>query len=290
MLRQNYFSDLKHPKPKTLAISPFFFCLSLAVMLCQNSARAEILEIPGTGACEPLMIKLAAEFSAKHPDLKVVAPPSIGSGGGIKAVMNDKAVLARVARPLKQTEAEAGLRRIVFARDAVVFGVGEKVDVQGLASAQLADIFAGKIMTWQEVGGSNAPVRVVIRENGDACLKVLQKNMAEFRDIAFSKNAKLVFHDTEMVDLLDKYKTAVGWLTASTMASSETALRALEVDGIAPVSENVTSGKYKFAVEYGLVYKPDKVSDSARRFMDFIFSSSGKEVLEENGLIPFPRQ
>ena len=39
-------------------------------------------------------------------------------------------------------------------------------------------------------------------------------------------------------------------------------------------------------VDYALVYKENRLSELARRFIDFIFSDAGKAVLIKYGLIP----
>jgi phosphate transport system substrate-binding protein len=81
------------------------------VIACSLSAgaRAADLSVVGTGDGIDLLRALGAAYTADHPDINVIVPPSIGSGGGIAAVGSDKEVLARIARPLSDTEKQAGL-------------------------------------------------------------------------------------------------------------------------------------------------------------------------------------
>ena len=142
--------------------------LGLAASVMQ-AAAAELV-IPGSGDCEFILNRLAAEFEKAHPGRRVQVPPSTGSTGGVKAVLQNEAVLARVARALKPEESQAGLKHVVFARDAVVFAVGEKVTVKSLNAAQLADLFGGRVSNWREVGGEPGPVRLVVREEGETSI------------------------------------------------------------------------------------------------------------------------
>src|SRR5260370_36482406 len=79
-----------------------------ALSLCAN-VHASDLSVVGTGDGIDLLRALGAAYTADHPDTNVIVPPSIGSGGGVAAVGSDKEVLARIARPLSDSEKEAGL-------------------------------------------------------------------------------------------------------------------------------------------------------------------------------------
>lgn len=247
-------------------------------------AVAASLAVPGTGACEAVMGKLADAFNERNPVHRVTVPPSIGSDGGIRAVIDEQAPVARVARPLTGEEGRAGLTYRVFAKDAVVFAAGRQVKLEGLSQGQLADIFRGKINNWREVGGEGAPIYVLIREEGDSSLKVIQEHIKAFNGIAFAKGAKLLYHDYEMVEMLNKYRKAIGWLTASAVVG--TGIKPLAIDGMAPTAENLISGRYPLVIEYALVYREARLEGLAREFVDFVFSPPGREVLVSQGLIP----
>ena len=108
----------------------------------------------GTGDGIDLLRALGAAYTADHPETNVIVPPSIGSGGGIAAVSSDKEVLARIARPLSDSEKEAGLVATPVFRLPSAFFVHRAAGVTGLTSAQLADVYRGKITNWRDVGGS----------------------------------------------------------------------------------------------------------------------------------------
>lgn len=160
------------------------FLLLMTVLIIQATpVFGDNLDIPGTGACEPILADLARSYNEANPGDTVTVPPSTGSGGGIAAVLKGQSQLARVARPLKEAELQQGLISLIFARDAVAFVVGRDVKVKNLSSDQLAAIFSGKIKNWKDVGGNPNLIRVIGREPGDSSLSVIEARINSFRNL-----------------------------------------------------------------------------------------------------------
>jgi phosphate transport system substrate-binding protein len=254
-----------------------------------QSAIAETLEIPGTGSCEVVLKYLASSFKVQNPGHEVIIPPSIGSKGGINAVITDKNLIARVNRPLEGDETKYGMKYLLFARDAVVFAIGEKVEIQNLTSSQLADIFSGKIDNWQQVGGNKAPIRALIRQPGETSLRIIQQHIKPFEQLTFTEQAKILYHDYEMVDFLAKYKMAIGWLTLSPIFMSKT-IKPIALDNILPTPQNLLADKYKLVCDYALIYKENRLNELGKKFVDYIFSDSSKQIMKKYGLIPMERK
>ncbi len=132
-----------------------------------SSLQAADLSVVGTGDGIDLLRALGAAYTADHPDTNVIVPPSIGSGGGVAAVGSNKEVLARVARPLSDSEKEAGLIATPVFRLPSAFFVHRSAGVSSLTNAQLADIYSGKVTNWRDVGGQDMRIKVVRREDQD---------------------------------------------------------------------------------------------------------------------------
>ncbi len=269
--------------------SLFLFVPILSVLAFPAGAVfSETLAVPGTGACEPIVDELANAFNRINPAVQVSVPPSTGSGGGISAVLKGEAHLARIARPLKEAEERQGLVQLVFARDAVAFVVDKDLKVSNLSTAQVVDIFTGKISNWKDVGAQPAMIRVVTREPGDSSLAVLQEHIKEFRDMAFTPKAKVVLYDRATVETLEKYKNTVGFITMSSYRWAKGRIKPVSLDGIAPTPENMLSGKYRLVESYALIYKKE-LTPAAKKFVDFVFSAEGKKILTGNRLIAVNR-
>jgi phosphate transport system substrate-binding protein len=264
--------------------------LAFFPFLSAAPVRADILEIPGTGACEVLLRGVAQAFNAKYPGHRVIVPATIGSSGGIRLVIGDQAILARVARPLKDQEKDLGLRYLVFARDMVVFAGGAKVTVKNLTKAQLVDVYTGKITNWRDLGGAPGPIRLLLRQPGDANLLIIRENLPLFRDIAFPADAKVIHTDPKMLNMLQKYKYSLGWVTFSSLKGVHSPVHPLALDGIAPTPGNARSHKYQLIDDYALVFKENRLNDLAISFIDFIFAKTAQQLMEQYGVIPVDKE
>ena len=74
---------------------------------------------------------------------------------------------------------------------------------------------------------------------------------------------------------------AIGYIS---LGSLNNTVKALNIDGAEATAENVKSGTYKVARPFNIVTK-DGVSGVAQDFIDYIMSSDGQKVVEENGCI-----
>jgi phosphate transport system substrate-binding protein len=271
-------------------LSGLFFLALLAVeMLPVAEGFGATLPIPGTGACEVVLTELAEAYNLGNPEEPINIPPSTGSGGGLKALLGGEAQLARVARRLKAEEEGQGVVHLVFARDAVAFVVGKQVEISNLNAGQLAAIFTGKIDNWKDVGGEAAVIRVIGREPGDSSLIVIQEHLKEFKEIAFTPKAKILLYDRDAVETLAKYKNSIGFIPMSSEKWAEGAIKPISLDGVAPIRANILAGTYRLVEDYAFVYKKE-LTPGAGRFVEFVFSKEGKNILEKNGLITVERR
>lgn len=202
----------------------------------------------------------------------------------------DQALMGRVSQPLKEEERAYGLRYLVFARDAVIFAVGARVEIQSLTTNQIIDIFSGKITNWQDVGGNSGIIRVLTREPGDSSLLVIQQHLQTFQRLTLTPDRKIAYRDSAMMDMLEKYKNAIGFITNSSLGGLETLIKPVALDHIMPTPANLQAGKYKLVCDYALVFKEKRLNETARKFLDFIFSEAGKAIMVKNGLIPTTRE
>lgn len=264
--------------------------LGIVASFCLITAgAAEAFEIPGTGSCEEALKRIASVYERSNPLVRIVVPPSIRSGGGIRRVLDGDAVIARVSRPLTAEEVRNGLEYREYGTEAIVFVVGEGVRARSLSIRQLADIYSGKIRTWDEVSGGKGPIRVLYRQEGESSREYLEEAFAEFRNLRYTENGKMLFHDSEMLDLLQKFRNSIGILTSSTLLAAREKITPLSIGGIAPTSQNVQSGKYPLTIHHSLVYRKGALPPEVRGFVDYLFTDEGRKTLSELGISPVAR-
>ena len=251
-------------------------------------AHAEVLTIPGSGNPEYVLGVLAKAFNAQSGVHRVEVPPSSGTAGALRDVEQGVASLGRVGRPLKEVEQKRGLKYLPFGRDAVVFVGGAGVTAQSISAEQAVAVYTGKVSDWRELGAKPGPIRPIGREATDASRQALARAILEFSDIAYGAGVKLVHLDTQLIELLDRYPTSLGFLNRSALFAATTALKPLAFGALQFNSEALADGRYPLALEFGLVHKAGALSAAGKAFVAFVYSPSGERILREHGVLPLP--
>lgn len=258
--------------------------LAISIMTASavDASNVKRISITGTGDSYELMQKLAEAFELKHSDCKIEVPESIGSSGGIKAVISGKAEMARTARPLKDTEKAAGLTEVIFANTPVIFAVSEVNGIDNITTEQVIGIYKGVIKEWGQLGADAGKIFPLTREQGDSALRVLNANMAGFADIN-EPAGKVMYLTPEAVTTMLEHKNTFCYLPLSAVVNTK--LKILKVDGIEPTSEKVLSGEYKYLIPLGVVCRGEP-NGLSKEFIDFLGSEEAKKIMNEMGAVP----
>jgi phosphate transport system substrate-binding protein len=208
-----------------------------------------------------------------------MVPRSIGSGGGIKAVGHDEYPLARVAREIKPNEQHYNLTYTPLARMPIVFYVNPSVATKNLTTAQVCDIYSGKIFNWRQVGGHNARIKVVRRQEGDSSLSVLLESFPNFKDITITELSKTTYSDPDTIELTEQTADAIAFGSYSDVMNRP--LTVLTIDNLSP-----TDSAYPYSGVFALVFKEENRTGGLKQFIDFATSSAAAEAIKKAGGLP----
>ena len=253
--------------------------VAIAFASLEAFAGTSELSVVGTGDGIELLRALGAAYSADNPDARILVPPSIGSGGGLAAVGGDKEVLARVARALTDSERALGLVSTPMFRLPSAFFVHRGANVADISARQLADIYAGRIVNWAEVGGADMRIKVVRREEADSTLTVLRQSMPGWKDLAVTEKSKTAVTTQDCMDTVKDVEGAIGFGPYTKALEME--LVVLRVDGKYP-----TDRDYPSAVTVSLVHKPSTVTSDAAKFIAYVKTTKAKTLLSSMGGVP----
>jgi len=263
------------------------FLVSYLLSCCTVSLAATTeLSIPGSGNPEFALRKLADQYNATQSEIHVTIPISTGTAGALRDVETGTATLGRVGRPLKKSELDKGIVYLPLGRDPVVFVGGAEVTVRNLTEDQILKIYAGGITDWSALGGQPAHIRVIGREVTDASRRAIGSSLKPFADMAFGEPVKVVNLDPEMVALLDRFPTSLGFLNTSALKVCSTPVVMLDYNGIVPSVENMKNGLYPFWIEFGLIYKPGSLTVEDRAFLDYLNTAAAQDLLRGLGIQP----
>lgn len=266
-----------------LCLRAILVAWALAAGPAWSADMAGTLVIPGTGDSQSVLRAMIPLFQAHYPGATLVIPDSVGSSGGIKAVVDGDAVLARVARPLKDSERLAGLEYRLFARSPVVFAANLPPDSKAsLTMARIVDLYDGSIRDYADLGGGPGKVYVLMRERGDSSLAVLRREVPGFADIK-DPVGKVYYTTPETVQALVDHPGALAYVPLAAVRGK--GLTVLAVDGVEPTAANVRSGAYPLAVPLALIHKGEP-GPLARAFIEFVTGAEAARGMKRFGCVP----
>ena len=177
---------------------------------------------------------------------------------------------------------------MAFARDLLVFAVGERVRLNQLSVEQLEGIYTGKIKNWSELGEEDMPIRILSRQPGDTNLVIIQHHLKGFSENSVTPRGKILFTDQEMIEMIKKYPSSIGFCTRSELLM-EGLTNILTLGDMKPEPEEANSGRYPLVITYYLIFKEKRLGKAGKRFLDYIFSNKGRERIQGHELVPVAR-
>lgn len=244
--------------------------------------------IAGSTSVQPLSEELAATFMDANPGISVEVQGG-GSGQGIKAIQEAIADFGALSRNVKEEEKDAISTEYVIAKDGIAVVVNPESSVTDLTVDQIKKIYTGEIKNWKEVGGDNAPIVVVTREEGSGTrgafteiTKVMSKNEAGEEIDGTTKDALVQGSTGAVMQTVTTTPNTIGYVSLGTLSDT---VKAVNVEGVTPNIETVLSGEYKISRPF-LYVTGSEITEAAQLFIDFVMSEEGQTIVEESGFIP----
>lgn len=132
-------------------------------------------------------------------------------------------------------------------------------------------------------------IHVISREEGSGTrgafveLFGIQQKDSSGNEIDYTtEEARIVNNTAVMMTSVAGDKYSIGYIS---LGSLNDTVKALKIDGVEPTADNVKSGEYKIARPFIIATKGE-ISKVVQDFVEFIMSSDGQKVVEENGYIP----
>ena len=269
---------------KDLRYSLVAATVMLVSLLTPAYAQTEAFRIGGTGGALATLQLLADAYSQIHPEVEITVLPSLGSGGGIKALLAGAIQIAVSSRPLKNTETKLGAIAFEYGRTAFVFAVGRDTAVDSVTTQEVAAIYSGAREHWPD----GTKIRLVLRPVGDSDSEMVRSISPEVREAKTlaEKRPGMLFAvtDQETANNLEKIPGAFGPSTLAQIITEQRALKPLRFNGIEPSTETVGNGSYPLYKPLFIVTRPD-TSAAAQQFISFIRSTAGHEILAQTGYV-----
>lgn len=136
--------------------------------------------------------------------------------------------------------------------------------------------------------GGNTAITVISREDGSGTrgafielLGIEEKDANGNKIDKTTLTAEITNSTSVMMTTVAGNKNAIGYISLGSLNGT---VKAIKVDGVEATTENVKSGEYKVSRPFNIVTN-DNLSAVAQDFINYILSTQGQKVVEEEGYV-----
>ena len=273
----------------------FTFSLTLVIVLAlvaactqtgdkpadEGSVEAVNITLAGSTTVQPLAEKFAEAYMAEHSNVTIDVQGG-GSSVGVKAAGQKTADIGMASREVKDSEMTefSGINVFVIARDGIAIVANPGINVESLTIEQIRDIFGGTITNWNEVGGDDASIIVVSREEGSGTRSAFEE-MVLGEDVLMTETAILQPSNGSIRTTVSTTPNAIGYLSFGYLGDT---VKAINVEGVAPTEENASNGTYPVVRPLNMITFGEPTGE-LKAFVDFMLSEAGQALVVEEGYI-----
>lgn len=254
----------------------------------QNCGSDTMLQVAG---------KWSAEYGKANPGVSVEVTGG-GSGVGINNLMKGLTAIANASRDMSQAEKDQVRQNT--GKEAVEFVVGydgigvyihKDNPVSELSMDDLAAIYVENptITKWSQLGvtvSGNDEIVVVSRQNSSGTYTFFREHVLNKKD--YRMGMRSMSGSKDVVDLVSKTPGAIGY---SGMGYKTDAVKFVNISAkkgekaFEPSIETVRAKTYPLARSLNM-YTLGQPEGQVKRYLDWILSPAGQEVLKAEGYIP----
>lgn len=277
--------------------------LSPPVMVWEEDSawRTDSISISGSTTVLPIVNACAIAFMSKYPGTSITVTGG-GSGRGYSEVIGGVVDIGMASRLPKQKEIDDAKAKNValwlypIALDAVCVVVHPSVnETLKLTLQEVGKIFAGIYTRWSEVDPSlpDEPIYVIVREPGSGTRGTFEEYVMEPYGYSVTDVAHVQPSNPAVRKMIETTPYSIGYIGFGFITPNMVVVALAEKeDGpyIYPTLESIASFKYPISRYLYLVTRVRPESGSLiDRFIDFILSEEGQEIVEKQGFLKLPR-
>ncbi len=260
--------------------------LIVATNTLVSSAQKLIIKGSNTFG-EELAPALIKGFSVKNPGVEIDLE-SNGSASGFAALLDSAADIASSSRPMNEDELRLAQSRQLTIDQHVVgyYGiaviVNEGNSLQAMSDRQIGKLFTGEITNWKELGGPDEQITIYVPSPKNGTYLGFQELAMAKRPYSERAIEKPGYGEVQQAVATDPF--GVGFVSINMAGTGGT--RGVIVNGIHPSNTAVVENLYPYARQVRLYTNRDNVSSITKKFIRFVQSRQGQEIVENVGFVP----
>jgi phosphate transport system substrate-binding protein len=246
-----------------------------------------VIVVDGSTTVGPIAKAFAEYAMTLHPEVNVTVSES-GSGNGAKALINGTCDVADMSRFMKPEEFAAAVAKgvtpvaQVVALDGIAIVVHPSNPVAAITSAQLRDVYAGRITSWKQLGGPDQAIVVVSRDTNSGTYETFDLMVLKGEKPA--GGVEYLGSNGAIRQKVQSTPAAIGYVG---LGFADRTVKTLTVDGVAPTRETVTLGQYPIARPlYLFTNGYPKLGSPLYNFVTLYLTRKGQAMIDELGFVP----
>ena len=216
--------------------------------------------------------------------------------GAWLAIADRTSDVALLAAPTEEEQAYLNEKGVevemkLYGGDGLVFIGNDACGVKNLTLEQVRAIYRGELTNWAELGGVDAPIRVLYRDDQSGSQRLFERmvwadeEVPDFEALGFEREDEMSTIVGEC--LYNPYTIGYSIMTYLNDVFAQDDLLAFSLNGVDATPENVAAGDYPLGTKGYVVIRADEAADSpARRLYDWFGSTICDELLRSNGVTP----
>lgn len=234
----------------------------------------------GSTSTKNIMEATLDEFAALNPDV-TAEYNATGSSDGVKNADSGVYQIGTASRNIKEEEKALGLTEKIFAYDGIAVIVNPANKVKDITVEQLAQIYKGEITNWKDLGGEDAQIVVVSREDGSGTRGAFEEIVGFEEEL--TANATIAEGNGNVQSTVAENENTIGYVSFTYINDT---IKALTVEGVEATTDNVLNETYKVSRPFVMVYQDDNLNDAGKAYIEFLMGEEGQAIVEEEGGIP----
>ncbi len=261
------------------------FILILIINSCTSTpVKVASIRIKGSDTMLHLTDLLAQAYMEQHPGISIYVDGG-GTAAGVRSLIKGEIDICTASRNLEPEEVKLladnygsiGISYLI-AKDGLCVYLNPDNPVQNLTQDQVRNLFLCKYTNWNQVGGLNKPVTLIVRNPNSGTYLYFKEHILEGNE--YCDNVTIGLTTESVISLIKKNQFAIGY--GGVAFKSEISLA--RIDNILPTEENIRSDKYPIT-RYLHFYTLNQPTGVVKDFIDWVISPGGQRIIKNNGFV-----
>lgn len=251
------------------------------------SHAQEVIRYDGSAPIGKLLMSRVAPVFEKQEKIKLAVNYKT-TAYGIRRLISRQCDIAGGGRPLENAEKTNGLVQTPICLDAYVFIVHASNPLTKIASEQIADIFKGKIKTWEELGVAGGKEVRIISPPSEAAYYVTAQKFIGFETLP--ENSVQAGMTTDVYHSVKADPLSIGLASYADIKDKKD-IRILEIlhqGKHAKITQtHIYFGSYPFRQNLYL-FTNGEPEGNVKKFKEFFNTKTGRSLIMEAGFFLLP--